>query len=99
MRPKSNPVEIATYQASATQVDSPGDQVERAVENMRPRNQHHAGAHHDEPQRGAQLIVHREPADQTGKQRGAERLKEDVRAHPGDGAAEESAGAGAQEDQ
>src|SRR5262245_29645705 len=86
-------------QASAAQMNASTDQVERAVENVRPWHQYHAGAHHDEPQRRAQLRAYRQSADETCKQRGAERLNEDVRAHSGYGSAEQAARAGAQEDQ
>ena len=80
-------------------MNAPIDQIERAVENVRPRNQDHAGTHDDQPQRRAQVIPRRETPDEAGQQSSAKRLDEDIRAHSTDRAAKQAARTCAGEDQ
>ena len=70
------------------------DEVERAIEEMRTRHQHHARADHDKAQRRTEFIADRQRADDAGKERRAERLQEEIRAQLAQCATQQCAGAG-----
>src|SRR6516165_9338870 len=99
-RPSSNPVEIATItRAGGAEMDAAVDEVERAIEDVRPRHQHHARADRNKAQRGTQLVADRQGADDAGHERRAERLEEDVCARPRHAAPQNGAGRGTHEHQ
>ena len=89
--------EAGIDQPGGAEMDAAGDKVQRAIEEVRSRHQDHAWADRDEAQRRAQIVAHRQRADQAGEQRRAEWLQENVRAELGERAAQNGAGAGAHE--
>ena len=64
------------------QRDARAGQIDRAVQKMRARHQHHAGTNRDEAQRGTELQADGDRPDRAGQQRGGERLHEQVVADP-----------------
>ncbi len=66
---------------------------------MRPWDQHHARANRDEPEHGTELEPDDNRTDDTGEERGAERLHEQAAAYPRQPPAEAGAGAGAERNQ
>ena len=84
-------------QARGAEMDAAIDEVERAIEDVRPRHQDHARADRDQPQRGTQLVANRQAADDAGDERRAERLEKDVCAHTRHAAPQNGTGSGTHE--
>src|SRR5215831_1728656 len=80
-------------------MDAAIDEVERAIEHVRPWHQDHAWADRNQAQGRAELVANRQRADQTSDKRRAEWLEEYVCAIAGYGATQNSAGSGTPKDQ
>jgi hypothetical protein len=78
-------------------MDAAVDEIQRAIEDVRSRHQHHARTDRDEAQRRTQLIAHCQRADNSSQNRRAEWLDEDVRTPLCQGTAQKGAGTGARE--
>ena len=61
-------------------MDARRGEVDHAIEHVRPGHQDHAGADSDQAQRGAELVAHRDRADNPSQQCRAEGLQEDIAA-------------------
>src|SRR5437762_13692831 len=87
------------YQPGGAKMDTAIDEVERAIEYVRPRHQDHARADRDQPQRRTELVANRQRAYHAGDKRRAEWLDEGVCAIARYGATQNGAGSGTHEDE
>jgi hypothetical protein len=80
-------------------MDARRGEVDHAIEHVRPWHQDHARADGDQAQRGAELVSHRDRANDAGEQCRAEWLQQDVAAVPVDDASQNGTARRADDDE